>query len=96
MPILRPRSFYATSTDLMALGQDLVNLADRYQRLTVPTGILFGSADRILDPEVHGAAMADKVAGLHLEFIEGGGHMTPITAPQRTSEFIRRMADRVG
>jgi pimeloyl-ACP methyl ester carboxylesterase len=92
---IRPRAFYAMSTDLMALGE-LRGLVTRYGQLTLPLGILFGSADRVLDPAVHGAAMADKVAGLHLEFIEGGGHMTPVTASQRSSEFIRRMAARIG
>jgi pimeloyl-ACP methyl ester carboxylesterase len=92
---MRPRSIYAMSTDLMALGSELTELANRYQRLTLPVGILFGAADRILDSQFHGVAMAAKVAGLDLELIENGGHMTPITAPCRTADFIRRMAGRV-
>jgi pimeloyl-ACP methyl ester carboxylesterase len=91
----RPVSFYSMSTDLVALGEELTNLSKRYGRLEVPVGILFGSADRILDPRLHGFPMADKVDGLHLEVIEGGGHMSPITAPGRTADFIRLMAARI-
>jgi pimeloyl-ACP methyl ester carboxylesterase len=89
---MRPPSFYASSTDLMALGTELAGLANRYHRLTLPVGILFGSADRILDSRFHGAAMVDKVAGLYLEIIQNGGHMSPICAPRRTADFIRHMA----
>jgi len=92
---LRPCSFYSMSTDLMAVGDELTKLAGRYERLTLPVGILFGSADRILDARMHGVAMADKVKGLHLDVIEGGGHMAPITAPARTAAFIRHMAVRM-
>jgi pimeloyl-ACP methyl ester carboxylesterase len=93
---MRPRSFYAMSTDLMALGSELRQLASRYPRLTLPVGVLFGAADRILDSHFHGAAMAGKIAGLDLELIESGGHMTPICDPRRSGDFIRRIAARVG
>jgi pimeloyl-ACP methyl ester carboxylesterase len=83
------------STDLMAMGTGLADQMSRYSCLTLPVGILFGTADRILDARVHGAAMADKIAHVHLEFIENGGHMMPIIAPRRTADFIRRIAARV-
>jgi pimeloyl-ACP methyl ester carboxylesterase len=92
---MRPRSFYAMSTDLMASGSELRELSNRYRRLRLPVGILFGAADRILDSQFHGVAMSGQVAGLDLELIENGGHMTPITAPCRTANFVRRMAARV-
>ena len=89
---MRPRSFYSMSTDLIALGEDLASLSDRYHHLRQPIGILFGSADRILDPRLHAEALRRKIPDLHLEFIENGGHMTPITSPQRTARFIEHMA----
>jgi pimeloyl-ACP methyl ester carboxylesterase len=93
---LRPHSFINASRDLMAAadGVELVGMEARYQHLTVPVGVLFGTADQILDATKHGAAMATKVAGLDLELIEDAGHMIVITAPDRSAKFITRMARR--
>jgi pimeloyl-ACP methyl ester carboxylesterase len=89
---LRPRSFYCMSTDLMSMGTELTDLVNRYGGLCVPVGVLFGTGDRILDVQAHGASMSGKVPDLYLEYIENGGHMMPLIAPHRTADFIRRMA----
>jgi pimeloyl-ACP methyl ester carboxylesterase len=90
---LRPCSFIGASADLVA---SLVepDTPPRYEGLSVPVGILFGTADRILDPVVHGKGLAAKLAGADLELIEGGGHMIPVTSADRTAAFIARMAQR--
>jgi pimeloyl-ACP methyl ester carboxylesterase len=92
---LRPRSFINASRDLMAAKADVREMEERYHRLTIPVGILFGTADRILDATQHGTAMATKVAGLDIELIEGAGHMIVITAADRCAKFITRIAQRV-
>jgi pimeloyl-ACP methyl ester carboxylesterase len=92
---LRPRSFYAASTDLVASHSEPAGVPERYEVLTMPLGILFGTADRVLDPEVHGKRFVAKVAGAEFELIEGGGHMIPVTAADRTAAFIARIARRV-
>jgi pimeloyl-ACP methyl ester carboxylesterase len=91
---LRPSHFYATSSDFVALGQDMTRLAERYGEIRVPTGILFGSADRVLSHEAHGLAMQDRIAGLDLEILEGIGHMPQFVATERVVAFIRRIAER--
>jgi pimeloyl-ACP methyl ester carboxylesterase len=91
---LRPRSFIGASTDLVASQGEAGETAPRYEDLTIPVGILFGTADRILDPAVHGRGLAARVAGAELELIEGGGHMIPVTSADRTAAFIIRMAQR--
>jgi pimeloyl-ACP methyl ester carboxylesterase len=91
---LRPHSFINASRDLMAAKADVKDMEDRYHRLTIPVGILFGTADRILDATRHGTAMATKVPGLDLELIEGAGHMIVITAAERSAKFIMRVAQR--
>jgi pimeloyl-ACP methyl ester carboxylesterase len=88
---LRPRSFYNTSTDLMAVNKDLYTMVERYASLKVPVSILYGTSDAILDHQLHGVAMRSKVPNLHLELVEGG-HMLPITAPDVTANFIKRAA----
>jgi pimeloyl-ACP methyl ester carboxylesterase len=85
---LRPHSFINASRDLMATMEDLAHMQERYQRLTIPIGVLFGTGDRLLDPAKHGAAMATKVAGLDLELIEGGGHMVPISSADRAGRAL--------
>ncbi len=92
---LRPRSFYNTSADLMAVNADLAGMVKRYGEIRVPVAILYGKSDAILDPAEHGEAMRGKIAGLRLELVEGG-HMLPVTAAEVTAEFIRGEARRVG
>ena len=89
---LRPSHFYATSSDLVALGEDMKRLTERYGEIRVPTGILFGSADRVLSYKAHGLAMQDRIAGLDLEILEGIGHMPQFVATDRVVAFIRRIA----
>lgn len=85
---LRPRGFYGASTDMVAVNEEMPGLVERYDSLRVPCGILYGAGDRILDPRVHGEGMRPRVAGLRLEMIDGG-HMIPLTAPDRVAAFIR-------
>jgi pimeloyl-ACP methyl ester carboxylesterase len=92
---LRPRSFCGASCDIVAIPEDLPRMAERYPSITKPVGVIYGTEDRILDYKVHGEALATKLPGLDLELVEGGGHMLPLTSPDRCAGFIRRMAQRI-
>lgn len=89
-----PSHFYATSTDSVSIGQDLAQLETRYGEIGIPTGILFGTADRVLDYRVQGEAMVDRIKGIELEFLDGVGHMPQYAEPQRVAAFIGRIAKR--
>ncbi len=89
---LRPQAYEAASRDLVASGEDIPGMLDRYATLTLPVGILYGSRDQVLLARKHGAAMRERIEGLEYEEIEGAGHMLPITRPEETAAFIRRMA----
>jgi pimeloyl-ACP methyl ester carboxylesterase len=91
---LRPSAFIAASADLMASTGEAAGMPARFDGLTMPVGVLFGTHDRILDPAVHGKGLAVKIAGADFELIEGGGHMIPVTAANRTAAFIARIAHR--
>lgn len=91
---LLPSHFYATSTDFVAIGSEMQAQETRYAELGLPVGILFGTHDRVLDPERHGHAMAKKVPGLELELLEGVGHMPQYIERERVADFIRRVAAR--
>ena len=92
---LRPKSFIGASGDVMAARSELAEMPARYQDLTIPVGILYGTDDRILDPALHGKGLAAKVTGADLVFIVGGGHMILITSADQAAAFIARMAQRV-
>jgi pimeloyl-ACP methyl ester carboxylesterase len=90
---LRPQAFVAASEDAVALRAAGMGLSARYaSELQVPGGILYGAADAILSPAVHGHSM--QVHGLTHETLDGRGHMIPLTAPEECAAFIRRMAEK--
>jgi pimeloyl-ACP methyl ester carboxylesterase len=90
---LRPKSFYATSSDLVAVNDDLPATMQRYGSLAIPIGILFGKGDRLLDYREQGEAMQQKCPTLDLTLIDGG-HMLLLTAPDTCVDLIRRIAAR--
>ncbi len=92
---LRPWTFYATSSDMVAVTEDLPSMVERYGTLRMPVAVLFGQADRILNWQEHGAALKGKVPDLELTLVPGG-HMLPITAPDPTVEWLRGLARRTG
>jgi pimeloyl-ACP methyl ester carboxylesterase len=92
---LRPKSFYNTSSDLVAVNDDLPGMMTRYGGLTIPLAMLFAKGDRILDYRTQGEAMKQKCPALDLVLLDEHGHMLPVTAPDRTADVIRRLAARL-
>jgi pimeloyl-ACP methyl ester carboxylesterase len=90
---LRPNAFCAASSDIIAINDVLPAYTKRYSSLNLPLGILFGRDDRLLDYRRQGEAMRTLCPALELEIIEGG-HMLPMTAPDRCAALIRRVAAR--
>ncbi|MGI4843138.1 MAG: alpha/beta fold hydrolase [Janthinobacterium lividum] len=84
---LRPQAFLAGSADVQALRHHMPHIEGRYGELGMPVAVLFGRDDRMLDWRANGQALVDKVAGARLELVDGG-HMLPVTQPERTAAFI--------
>ena len=91
---LRPAHFHATSTDFVAVEDDLGRIEQRYGEIAMPAGIFFGTADRVIDMRIHGEPMKDKISGLDVESVDGLGHMPQFAAPERAIGFIKRIAER--
>lgn len=91
---MRPSHMYATASDFVAIPDGLGALQARYGEIRMPVGVLFGTADRVLDHTHHGVSMKGKVADLDLELVEGVGHMPQYAAQQRVIGFVRRIARR--
>lgn len=92
---MRPQSFINTSRDLMAAHDEAGDMTAHYGSITVPVGVLYGTADRILDPLAQCAALTEKLPSVDTELIDGAGHMIPICSAERCATFIARIAQRV-
>jgi pimeloyl-ACP methyl ester carboxylesterase len=91
---LRPGQFFAASSDLVSVNDDLPAMMQRYASIRVPVAILYGRSDQILSHERHGIAMQSKIPGLTVTLIDGG-HMLPLAAPALTARWIGEFARRV-
>ncbi|KAB0632335.1 alpha/beta hydrolase [Burkholderia stagnalis] len=88
---LRPSSFYATASDLIAVPEDMPALERRYAELALPVDVLYGRGDRILNWRSHGEALAQKSPRVRLRVVEGG-HMLPVTIPGPTAQWLAEVA----
>lgn len=84
----RPAAIATASAELFGANGDLRSMVPRYPGLCVPTSILFGRQDAILDPGLHGHRTAAVISNAKIETIEGG-HMLPVTVPDATARFVR-------
>jgi pimeloyl-ACP methyl ester carboxylesterase len=90
---LRPKAFCSASSDAVLTKYVLPNYVARYASLALPVGMLFAKGDRLLDYRAQGEAMKAACPALDLELMEGG-HMLPMTSPDRCAALIRRVAAR--
>ena len=89
---LRPQSFISASEDIVSLENDfeyLASLVARYPSISMPTSILYGRGDRVLNYKKHGELTASQIPGAKLELVDGG-HMLPMTMPERAVELVRQ------
>ena len=63
-------------------------LAGRLRRITAPTLVVAGAADRFT-PRAHAEAYAAGIAGARLAVIEGAGHMVPMERPEEFTALVR-------
>jgi pimeloyl-ACP methyl ester carboxylesterase len=91
--VLRPKAFASASADAVAVSDSpaIAQNVKLYRSLDVPVAMMFGERDRLLDPSDHAATMKALVPALDLEMTDGG-HMLPLTAPDRCAAMIRRVA----
>lgn len=92
---LRPSHVEATMADFVALEREIGAYEARLGEITVPVGILFGTADKVIRHEDHAMPLVGRIANLDLELLDGIGHMPQFAAPNAVDTFIRRIAGRV-
>jgi pimeloyl-ACP methyl ester carboxylesterase len=87
---LRPKSYMAGSFELRTVPAEMAALTARYGEIRVPVAILYGRSDAVLDPELNGERTAAEIPGATIELIDGG-HMLPVTHPEETEAWLRRV-----
>ena len=91
---LSSNTFIKTSEDLVFALSSAPLLVGREEELDVPTKILFGEQDKILDVKLHGEKFAE-LSGAQIKILAGKGHMLPLTQPDECSSFIRNMMNEI-
>jgi pimeloyl-ACP methyl ester carboxylesterase len=89
---VRAEAFYQTSSDLVALENQLPLLVERYAGIGVPARILYAREDNLLDPHLNGVTTAALLPDCRCEIVPGG-HMLPFTQPEMTARWLRRVAE---
>lgn len=92
--VARPGNFYAATGDLLAANDDMDDMTRRYPTMAIPTAIIFGRQDQVLSPAAHGEALAATAPDAQLTLIDGG-HMIPVTHPDKVAAWLRTAAARV-
>ena len=64
------------------------SLGERLHGVTVPTLVVWGDSDRIVDPE-YGRALAAAIPTARFELLKDTGHMPQVETPGQLLEAIR-------
>ncbi|HEV2752517.1 MAG TPA: alpha/beta fold hydrolase [Solirubrobacteraceae bacterium] len=85
----RPVALAVILLQLQAIGD--FDAADRLASLRVPTLVLHGTEDRMLDVR-NGKMIAEAVPGARLEIFQGAGHLFFWEEPERAAALVREHA----
>lgn len=89
---LRPSQYLGASEDLGAVPAVLPTIESQYDAFNRPDAppihVLYGRDDRVLDYRIHGEGLAARIPACQLELVDGG-HMLPLTQPERCVRFVR-------
>ena len=88
---LRPGNLNAASFEMSAAMEEIPALVARYGEIRMPVAILYGREDQVLDHHLNGVVTSGEITGATLDLIKGG-HMLPVTQPERVAAFVRAAA----
>lgn len=93
---LRRASLRANAMQRASLLGEITALAPLYPQITAPMEILHGTADKIVDHDLHAAQLAARVPGAVLTSMPGVGHMPHHVDQDLIIAAIERVATRAG
>jgi pimeloyl-ACP methyl ester carboxylesterase len=85
---LRPSQLRASAAESALLMADAAALQARVAELDVPTLVLTGRDDRLVDAAHHSQWLAERVAGAAFVSLDGVGHMLHHTASEEVAQTI--------
>jgi pimeloyl-ACP methyl ester carboxylesterase len=85
---LRPGQIRAYSEDTRAMPDAAARLSRRYAELRVPTQIICGSEDKIVDVDRHSRRLSREISHSRLTVVSGAGHMFHHTSPSHLTRLI--------
>lgn len=91
---LRPGHFINMVMDLVAVADDMSALSKRFSEIDMPAGMIFGTADKVLNYKENGDEFRGLIKGLDFETLEGIGHHPQYWASDRVAAMIGRVAER--
>lgn len=91
---LRPGHFINMVKDLVAVADDMPALSKRFSEIDMPAGMIFGTADKVLNYKENGDEFRGLIKGLDFEMVEGIGHHPQYWATDRVVAMIGRVAQR--
>ncbi len=94
--VLRRDAFRANARQVNQLRPHVVDMAKRYDTLTLPIEILHGDRDTTVPLAIHSGPLAERLDSAHLTVLPGVGHMPHHADPDATLAAIDRAAARAG
>lgn len=88
----RPKSYNNAVRDFMSVPIALPAQSKRYEEITCPTTILFGTDDKILSYAEQATGLVKRYPHFDLVTLQGAGHMLPITQPEEVETIVRALA----
>ena len=86
--VLRPRHFRANCEDVAHAEGAVGALSLRYGWIRVPTEVVTGDADGVVDAQIHARGLAREIPDARLTTLEGVGHSPHHVAPERIAALI--------
>jgi pimeloyl-ACP methyl ester carboxylesterase len=89
---LRPSQIRASASEAALMIPDAFGLRGKYRDLQVPTVIIAGEDDKLIDIDSQSARLHDDVSRSTIRRIAGNGHMIQQTATDEVMSAIREVA----
>jgi pimeloyl-ACP methyl ester carboxylesterase len=92
---LRPAQIRASTEELAMINAAAGELARRYRGIDVPTAIIAGEADEIVDTPFHSIRLHEHIAGSTLHLLPEMGHMLHHFETEKLADVIHGVAARL-
>lgn len=92
---IRPVQFTATAYELAAMYESVRKISPRYNEITVPVTIIFGSSDQMLDYVEDGQRLYKALPNARLIIVENAGHKMHHTHPDIVMDAIDQLAEKI-